>query len=330
MQRTTIKDVAKAAGVSITTVSHALSGRSDVKRETQERIRALAQEMNYIPSSSGRNLKKASTGVIGLYVGYIRGFYGLLADPMCERCREAGYELDIIVAQSGDMILNSLLSTRVDGAIILHSSFESRHVEILRKTELPTVFLDREYSAPQISSVLFDSYGTGRMAADYLLQHGHRRLMFVRGQQTYDGIERRRGFAERLQEVGLPLSPAYELEGAFDRAIAKNAMAQFLRSGTPLPTGIFAANDDSAIGCILALQEAGIRVPEDVSILGCDNLELGQWYQPSLTTVDIGITEKGQEAADEIIALIKKEHAGRITKTASFVVERESCRTHPI
>lgn len=153
MKRTTIKDVAKKAGVSITTVSHALSGGGTVKQETRERIRKLAREMNYIPSWSGRNLKSEKTKIIGLYIGHIRGFYGQLAEAMHDQCRDAGYELDIIIADNGCRILDSLLSRRVDGAIILHKDFSDQDAEVLLRTELPAVFLDREKVGPRASCV---------------------------------------------------------------------------------------------------------------------------------------------------------------------------------
>lgn len=325
MKRTTIKDVAKKAGVSITTVSHALSGGGVVKQETRDRIRELAREMNYMPSWSGRNLKNVETGVIGLYVEYIRGFYGQLADAMYGKCREAGYELNIMIADDGNMIMDSLLSNRVDGAIILHNGFSNHHAEILRDSELPTVFLDREMSGPKVSSVLFDSYQTGRMAAEYLYRLGHRRILFVKGRDTYDGTERQRGFLDYLTEQGVPSDPDYQIEGKFDRSEALQATERFIASGKPMPTAVFAANDDSAIGCVLALTAAGYSVPESVSVIGCDNIELGRWYNPSLTTVDIGISNKGVEAANEIIALIQGEHKGRIAKTESKIVERSSC-----
>lgn len=327
MKRTTIKDVAKKAGVSITTVSHALSGGGVVKQETRDRIRELARQMNYMPNWNGKNLKSVETRVIGLYVEYIRGFYGQLADAMYEKCREAGYELNIIIADDGSMILDNLLSHRVDGAIILHNGFSDQHAEILRDAELPTVFLDREMSGPQVSSVLFDSYQTGRMAAEYLYQLGHRRIMFVKGRDTYDGIERRRGFVDYLTEQGIQADPAYQIEGKFDRRETLQAMERFIASGKPMPTAVFAANDDSAIGCMLALSAAGYSVPGSVSVIGCDNIELSHWYTPALTTVDIGISEKGVDAANEVIALIQGEHSGRITKTASKIVERASCVT---
>lgn len=325
MKRITIKDVAREAGVSITTVSHALSGGGVVKQETRDRIRKLAKQMNYMPNWSGQNLKSVKTGVIGLYVEYIRGFYGQLADSMYEKCREAGYELDIVIAADGETILNNLLSQRVDGAIILHDGFSRENAEILMNAELPTVFLDREIAGPQVSSILFDSYQTGRIVAKYLYEMGHRELLFVEGKNTYDGIERSRGFWNYMKEQGIQQRADYRIYGGFDREEAHDATEQFLAKHLPLPTAVFAANDDSAIGCMLALMEAGLTVPDSISIVGCDNIELSQWYVPPLTTVDIGIPAQGVAAVTEIVSLIEGDHRGTIVKTPGRLIERASC-----
>lgn len=325
MKRTTIKDVAKKAGVSITTVSHALSGGGVVKQETRDRIREIAREMNYMPDWRGRNLKSEETKVIGLFVEYIRGFYGQLADAMYEKCRNAGYELDVIIAADGDMIMDNLLSRRVDGAIILHDRFDDQHAEILMNAEIPTVFLDREMVGPQVSSVLFDSYQTGYMAAEHLYGLGHRKILIVEGKYTYDGIERRRGFVDYLAQKGVTVEPEYQIYGGFDRTQAYQATERFLTSGRPMPTAVFAANDDSAIGCMLALMAAGYAVPGEVSVMGCDNIELSQWYVPSLTTIDTGISTQGVTAATEIVSLIQGERDGRLLKAPGRLVERDSC-----
>lgn len=325
MKRVTIKDVAREAGVSITTVSHALSGGGVVKQETRDRIRELAKQMNYMPNWSGQNLKAVKTGVIGLYVEYIRGFYGQLADSMYEKCREAGYELDIVIAADGETILSNLLSQRVDGAIILHDGFNRENAEILMNAELPTVFLDREIAGPQVSSILFDSYQTGQIVAKYLYELGHREILFVEGRDTYDGIERGRGFWDYMKEQGIRENADYRIYGGFDREEAHNATEQFLMKHLPLPTAVFAANDDSAIGCMLALMEAGLTVPDSVSIVGCDNIELSQWYVPPLTTVDIGIPAQGVAAVTEVVSLIEGDHRGTIVKTPGRLIERASC-----
>ena len=296
-----------------------------MKQETRDRIRELAEQMNYMPNWSGQNLKSVRTGVIGLYVEYIRGFYGQLADFMYGKCRELGYELDVIIAPDGKAILNNLLSQRVDGAIILHDGFCRQNMETLMNAEVPTVFLDREIAGSRVSSILFDSYQTGQVVAEYLYGLGHREILFVEGKNTYDGIERSRGFWDYMEKRGVLSAESQHVYGWFDRNETYRAMRKFLAKGLPLPTAIFAANDDSAIGCMQALKEAGIGVPNPISVVGCDNIELGQWYMPSLTTVDIGLSSQGRAAVAEVVSLIEGEHYGSITKTPGHLVERASC-----
>lgn len=325
MKRTTIKDVAKRAGVSITTVSHALSGGGVVKQETRERIRDLAREMNYMPNWSGKSLKTVETKIIGLYVEYIRGFYGQLADAMCDQCRAAGYELNVVIGGDGETILDNLLSHRVDGAIILHDGFSEQDAQTLLSSELPTVFLDRELIGAKASCVLFDSYQTGFDAAQYLYALGHRDILLVEGKNTYDGIERSRGFAACMASHGKRVRPQWRISGDFDRNAAYAATEDFLRAGNR-PSAVFAANDDSAIGCIQALRDAGLRVPQDVSVMGCDNIELSRWYVPALTTMDTNITEQGTMAIRELLELVQTEKQGSAAKISATLIARDSCR----
>lgn len=325
MKRTTIKDVARRGGVSITTVSHALSGGGALSQETRDRIRELAEQMDYMPNWSGQNLKSVRTGVIGLYVEYIRGFYGQLADFMYSECQKLGYELDVIIASDGRAVLNNLLSRRVDGAVILHDRFSWQNMESLRKTELPTVFLDREVAFGRMSSIVFDSCQTGRIVAEYLYSLGHRKILLVEGKKTYDGIERSRGFTDYMEKQGNRVTENYRIYGGFDRDEAYKATSRFLAGGVSLPTAVFAANDDSAIGCIQALTGAGIGVPDQISVVGCDNIELGQWYLPSLTTVDTSVADMGKAAITEVVSLIEGRHQGGIAKIPGHLVERASC-----
>ncbi len=326
MKRITIKDVAREAGVSITTVSHALSGQGVMKQETRDRVVEIAKKLQYMPDWNGRNLKASETGTVGFFTASIRGYYGILADVMYEECHKNGYEMEVFITDSGDNLLQILLSRRVDGAVILHSGFLKRHEKILQDSELPTVFLDREIQTKYASSVLFDSYLTGRMAADYLFSLGHRRLMTIRGADTFDGNERQRGFEDYLREQGHPLKEDYLLNGDFDRQMAYDETTRFLEGGLPLPDAIFAANDDSAFGCIKALTEAGYEIPADVSVLGCDDIELSQWYVPALTTICTHMTEQGTTAMKELAGLMQGDCKGRLHRIKGQIIERASCR----
>lgn len=326
MKRTTIKDVAREAGVSITTVSHALSGRGVLKKETRERVIEIAHEMQYMPDWNGRNLKSVKNRIVGLFTESIRGYYGLLADFMCEECWVNGYELDIFVTNNEEMLLRNLLSGRVDGAVILHDGFKQESMEKLIKAEVPTVYLDREVSTKLVSSVLFDSYRTGQMAAEYLYGLGHRKILFVKGKNTYDGNERLRGFCDFMEKQGVFIEPGYQISGEFDQGIAYESMKKFLKGKLPLPSAVFAANDDSAFGCIKALAEAGYVVPNQVSVMGCDDIELSKWYTPALTTIHTSIERQGILAANQIVRLIEGRQQGQIEKITGKLMERVSCK----
>lgn len=324
MKRTTIKDVAAAAGVSITTVSHALSGGGALSQETRQRVMNLAKEMNYIPDWKGRNLKAVETKVIGLFTSSIRGYYGMLADAMYLACKKQGYELDIILAPDEDMLMRGLMGKRVDGAVILREGLSEQNINLLMEMEVPLVFLDRELSGETTASVLLDSKHTGKVAAEYLYQLGHRSFLFVEGSDTYDAKERKKGFDQFVKKQK-DASVEYIL-GEFDQAITYKAMKNYLEQTSQLPDAIYAANDDSAFGCIRALQEKGYSIPKDVSIMGCDDIELGKWYQPSLTTFHTNIAKQGEVAATTIIDLVKKNHKGTIHKVKGTIIERDSCR----
>ncbi len=326
MKRVTIKDVAREAGVSITTVSHALSGQGVLKQDTRDRVREIAKKMQYMPDWNGRNLKASETGTVGFFTLSIRGYYGILVDAMYEECRKNGYEMEVFITDNGDSLLRMLLSRRVDGAVILHSGFQGKQEKILQDSELPTVFLDREIQTKYVSSVVFDSYQTGRRAAEYLFSLGHRRLMLIKGEEIFDGIERQRGFEDYLREQGYSLEQEYLLNGRFDRWKAYGEMNRFLEKKRPLPDAIFAANDDSAFGCMKALMEAGYSVPEDVSVLGCDDIELSQWFVPALSTIYTHITDQGITAVKELIGLMQRDCSGKLHLIKGQLIERSSCR----
>lgn len=324
MKSVTIKDVAREAGVSPTTVSLVLSDKGNISDDTRSRIKALVKEMNYIPDWSGKMLKASKTGVVALYVYSIRGYYSQLADAICVELHKYGYELDIIVADKRETIMSGLLGKRNDGAILLHHAVSDRDAELLIENEIPVVFLDRRIRGDKASSVLLESYNTGRTSAEYLYGMGHRRLMFVKGTDTFDANERFLGFTDFLKEKGLSLEEDYCINGAFDRYIAHSSMEKFLDSEITLPDAIFACNDDSAYGCMKALIERGIRVPEDVSVLGCDDIELSQWFTPALATVSTDINGQGVAAVRELMSLISGEES-KIVTIPGHLVERASC-----
>ena len=328
MHKVTIKDVAKEAGVSISTVSNALNGIDVLNPDTRERILKVASRLNYIPNLNGRNLKSKETKVIGLFIASITGdYYGILSDTIFRTCDKRGYELNIFISDKKNNMMANLLGKRVDGAIIMNEWIAGKEVEILEKVGIPIVFLDREIAREHISSVVFDSFHEGALAGRYLLGQGHKSFGYIQGyKNNYDNIERYRGFTSVLEAAGYHVMKECVLNGNFAREVSRVSMENYLESHHKLPDAIFAANDLSAMGCIAALQSHGVRIPDDVSIIGCDDIEMSKWFIPSLTTIRTSFESQGSIATEHLLGLMEGKEEGTIYKLEGKIVERGSTR----
>lgn len=325
MGKVTIKDVAREAGVSISTVSNALNDVDVLRPDTKAHILEVAEKLHYVPNLNGRNLKAAATKVIGLFVPFIGGPYmGALADTMATKCRAEGYELHVFVTTQRRTIMTNLLGGRVDGAVILNSELSARQEKQLQEAEIPVVYLNKEKNGNYQAGVFFDSYQAGRMAAEYLLKKGVTALGFVTGPDSYDSNERSRGFMDVIRENGVQLAEAFIWQGNFSREEAYAVMKKYLEENTNLPQAIFAANDQSAIGCMEALLQADIAVPETVKVIGCDDIELGRYLSPSLTTIRTNFEEQGAVAVASLMKMLRGQTQGGKEKLACKLVERES------
>lgn len=325
-RKVTIKDVAREAGVSISTVSNAINNVDVLHPDTKQHILEVAQRLHYVPNLNGRNLKSQETNVIGLFLTSIKGpYYGVLADSIYQACKNHGYELNIFISDKTDNMMANILGKRIDGAIILNEWVQEEQVKLIAENEVPTVFIDREQKGQCISSVVFDSYHEGELAARYLLELGNKTFGFMRGlENNFDNIERTRGFMHVLRQAGVVLQEDYIWKGEFEQNAAYHSMKTFLESGKPLPDAIFAANDVSAIGTIDALLEEGIRVPEQVSVLGCDDIDTARLFKPSISTVRTSFERQGTLAVNHLVSLIKNEEESCIDVLYGRIIPRES------
>lgn len=325
-RKVTIKDIAKEAGVSISTVSNALNDVDVLQPKTKEHILEVARRLHYVPNLNGRHLKSQATKVIGLFLSAIKGpYYSVLANSIYECCFKNGYSLNIFVSNRSDKIMENILGGQMDGAIILNEFVKEYEESIILESEIPLVFIDRDLHAPHVSSVIFDSFHGGELAAKYLLELGNSSFAYMAGvPNNFDNLERKRGFETALKKAGYPLSEEYVLEGLFERESSFHAIKDFLESGKKLPEAIFAGNDESAIGTIQALLEEGIRVPEDVNVLGCDDIETTCLVKPSISTVRTSFEKQGTLAVERLVALIKGEEEGWTQELQGRVIPRES------
>lgn len=326
MRKATIKDVAREAGVSVATASNALNNAEIVRPQTRALVMDAVARLSYVPNANGQRLRSMQARSIGLFLDTIRGeYYGALADSVQKVCQEHRYELNICIASETMPILQKLQDRSIDAAIIFHHALDRQARQQIMATEAPIVFLDVEECSTHVSSLLYESRLHGQMAAAYLLGLGKRRLMHVFGLKGgYDSEMRRQGFMEELERRGIAQQDVALLEGKLDRATAFHEMRHYLQMGKPLPEAIFAANDLSAIGCIQALTEAGYRVPEDVSILGCDDIPMCEYIAPGLTTIRTNFQTMGLRAAEEALRLIRGEE-GRVLHQSGSIIVRQSC-----
>jgi LacI family transcriptional regulator len=298
-----IKDIAKKAGVSISTVSYALNGSPKVTKETSERIQAIAKELNYIPSAAARSLKKRETKIIGIYLtNYSGAFYGQLLQGMMETLSENGYEL---IVCSGKESHRFLPERMIDGAIILDATYETEELLSHAERGHKLVVMDRRMDHPNISQVLLDNKAGATLAIDHLAEKGHRKIYVVKGPEiSFDARQRLAAVQKAVQRYSH--IEYVELEGDFNKPSGEIA-AKKIYQDFKEPVGVFCLNDEMAIGMYNYLSRTNLRVGEDVHIIGFDNIEVSQYIQPRLATINYSKHKWGALASELLLNLIKKK-----------------------
>jgi len=310
MARTTIKDIARAAGCSITTVSHALNGTRYVRAETRAMIEELARSMDYRPDPVARTLK----GRDSLLIGHIlcglhdNAFYALVARGADQRAQELGYATLLSYtdshAKAEEKAVQLLLQKRVDG-IIFTTPLSAANVELAVAAGVATVMVERPLPVPGAHAVVVDHRSGVRDLTRLLIDGGHRWLAFIGGDfalQGSDTVERRRlrGFRDAVKEVGLAIPAAHVCLVPYGVESARVACAAVL-DAPPQPTALVVASDLLAAGVLQVLYERGLRVPDDVSVVGVDDT-LGAYMAPPLTEAEPRTVEMGRQAVELIVA----------------------------
>ena len=327
-RRVTINDVARAAGVSVATVSKVINSRYGVAADTMERVQQVIDDLGYESSLVARTLRSRETGVIGILVADFEPFSTELLKGAARAVRDSGYELVAYSAggtgreQPGweRRYLNRLSGTLIDGAVLVTPTV----VDVGYGT--PVVAVDPHTGHPDMPTVLSDNLHGAVLATEHLLRLGHTRIGFLAGRPDLESAAlRERGYREALERAGLPVLEDLIRAGDFETESAARAAKQLLDL-QPRPTAIFAANDLSAIRTIEVADTFGLRVPEDLSVVGFDNVPESALAQPPLTTIEQHIQGMGFNAVQMLVRLI----AGglldpvHLTLPTSLVV-RSSC-----
>lgn len=323
----TIKDIARIAEVSISTVSNALNGGNKVGEETRNRILKIAEELNYVPNINAKLLRNRKTNNIGLFLPNIRGsFYLILIQEMYRICQEGGYGLVININDKVESkeLATTILSGNIDGAIILHEKFNDNDIEMLEKNNMPVVFLDKEVSREKISSVLINNFQGMELAVDYMRHTKHNKIAFIRGTENYDDITRYNAFINAMERNSMEIDNDLIMNGYFSESGAYNAVRASFYRGHIVADAIVCENDEMARGAINALQDANIKVPEEVSVIGFDDTDIARYCNPPITSIKSPISELGVISVEEVLKLINEEKNGEIIFLDTKIVIRDS------
>ncbi|CAH1213853.1 putative HTH-type transcriptional repressor ExuR [Paenibacillus auburnensis] len=331
---TTIYDIAKKTGYSPTTVSKAFNNYSDVREKTREEILRTAREMGYLPNAHARTLttKKSWTlGVLfveGTGVGIRHPFFGAVIESFKQVAVAKGYALMFISKDVGGKQSGYLENCRihgVDGVVVFLSDYEDPYFLELLESDIPTVILD--YETAQSHTVCSDNTAGAMLAVEYLTSLGHSRIAHISGGlNTIPGRRREEGYVAAMKTHGLELRKDYIVEGAFYALENGYAAMQRLLELPDRPTAVFASGDLLALGAVMAARDSGLSVPEDISVMGYDDIELARYVTPALTTVRQDTASLGTRAAEILLASIDRKGTGMEAIVLPVeVVVRESC-----
>jgi DNA-binding LacI/PurR family transcriptional regulator len=306
----TIRDVARHAGVSVATVSRVLNDVPVVRSEMRERVRAAIGELGYRPSPTARSLSLGSAHAVGVVAPFftspsvVERLRGVV-----ERVGARGYDLVLYDIETpgrrADAFRDFARRARVDGLLVISLRLLADEVAALRRDNLPVVLVDAEH--PDVAHVAIDDVRGGELAAEHLLARGHRRIGFI-GDEADNPFgftsseRRRRGLRVALERAGVAADPALERFGRHDRDHAR-ALAEALLGARDRPTAVFAASDTQAIGVLEAARRLGLRVPDDVAVVGFDDIDVARLLD--LTTVRQPLRQSGARGADLLLSAIE-------------------------
>lgn len=323
----TIADVAQRAGVSIATVSRVINASTPVNPETARRVRDAIKELNYVPSPAARTLANRRTNTIGLLLPEISGeFLQHLLRGIEAAVRDAGFDLLIHSTQDSHRS-RPLGEHNTDGVLVFPESVDESELRRLYDISFPVVLL---HQAPpdgiNFPMVTFENRSGAEMLVSHLIElHGRRRIAFLRGPKGHvDSLWRERGYRSALESHNITFTPSLVGYGGFDETTARETIQSWLLDGLDFDA-VFAGDDDSALGVITALKQAGRQVPRDVAVVGFDDIPFARIINPPLTTIRAPIEQVGREAVGLLVRLIRDGSTDLEVLLPTQLVIRESC-----
>jgi LacI family transcriptional regulator len=307
----TIRDIARQTGVSVNTVSRALTGKYDISAKTKARVLAAAKRLGYTPNLMARSLVQGRTRTLGLLVtDCTHPFYATLIREVEKVAAGSGYAL-LLATSNEDVVkeaagIRLLTERRVDGLLLSPVSVEAPHIRRgLSRARLPSVLLARRPTAYKGAFVGTDNVEAAKLAVRHLIELGHRRIAHVtRSDPVASAVERLEGYRQEIERAGFGYEAPLVLEAPQTVEGGRTAAGQILQQA-PAPTAVFAYSDLQAIGILLGLREAGVNVPKDMSVIGFDDIEFARYMTPPLTTVAQSVDQIGRISAHLLIDILE-------------------------
>ena len=334
-KQTTIKDIALALRISISTVSRALRDAPDVSDDTKKAVKELAEELEYQPNKLALSLLKKQTNTIGLIIPNLDYVLATMVKGIDEIALEAGYT--VMVCQSNESFGREMVNTKrlleslVDGFIISVSSETSvfEHIKKIQSKKIPLVMFDRVIQNINVPKVRLDNVEGGRIATQHLIDEGYKKIALLAGPEYLNiSNERKEGYFEILKQNKIKIDKNLIIYCDFNQEYAYIATKELL-SMKNRPDAIFAISDRLALGAMVAIKEMGLKIPEDIKVIGFSNLYTAGLLNPSLTTITQPAYDIGKEAANILFKLIEKRGNQIIPEKSvlnSILVERNSSR----
>lgn len=322
MSHVTLKDIGKEVGVSATTVSRALNNKPDISYQVKQKIKEVAQRLGYSPNALARSLKAKKTSSIGVLIADIADpFFAPIVKGIENTARQMGYS--IILCDTGEeyeqekLALQMMLEKRVDGLLITPCQTEYGDILELERKKVPFVLLGRHFDVVESDYVITDEIEGAFLATDYLIKKGHKKILFINGPNYISSAkERLVGYKRALQEHAILFDKSLVKEGALKMEDGYRIMKEILSVGTKF-TAVFAYCDFVVLGIMQALEEAKLKIPENIAIVGYDDVVFAGFLQVPLTTVHIPKYELGKEA----MKLLKKKIEGEIQEPQVVILE---------
>ncbi len=317
-----MKDVARDLNVSVVTVSKALRDQSDISAATKRRVLKRAAELNYQPNWIARSLVSGRThtiGTIGLVVpDLMYSFFAEIAKGISDRVRPSGYQVVISISEEDSSLEREevalLLARRVDGLIVASAQSPARagSFRVIEEHKIPYVLIDRKIAGLKANYVGVNDEMVGKIATEHLIACGCRRIAHIGGSKIGTAVDRREGYRKALARHGFPSSGVLLVAGGYPDSGGYKAMRQLL-SRRKRPDGVFCFNDPVAAGALNAILDAGLKVPEDIALIGVGNVHYSDQLRIPLSTVDQGSALVGRNAAELLLRLIEKRAQGTRT-----------------